>query len=234
MIPKTFTEENYKAFLEYLYSLEDIKYKEFHSKLIMNNELIGIRTPELKKIASLLAKGDYKNFIKYNTKNTYEEKVLYGLVLGYLKIDFNKRLELLSTFIPYIDNWAVNDIVCANMKCFKKNQSEGYKFIITCLESNNPWHIRFGLVLLLDFYINDNYIDQILVICNTIKNNNYYVKMAVAWLLSICYIKYKDKTLQFLKVTSLDDWTYNKAIQKMIESTRVGNQEKLNLKKLKR
>jgi len=234
MIPEYFTEETYKVFLEYLYSLQDLKYKEFHSKLIMDDNLIGVRTPELKRIASIIARTDYIGFIKYNTKNTYEEKVLYGLVLGYLKIDFQCCLELLKDFIPFIDNWAINDIVCANMKCFKMNQEEGYKFIIDCLRSNNSWSIRFGLVLLLDFYINDNYIDKILDICNTIKSDEYYVKMAVAWLLSICYIKYKEKTLSFLKTTTIDDWTYNKAIQKIIESTRVEKLEKLNLKKLKR
>lgn len=234
MIPEYFTEETYKVFLEYLYSLQDLKYKVFHSRIIMSDNLIGVRTPELKRVASIIAKNDYIGFIKYNTKNTYEEKVLYGLVLGYLKINFKCCLELLKDFIPFVDNWAINDIVCANMKCFKKNQEEGYKFIIDCLRSNNSWSIRFGIVLLLDFYINDNYIDKILDICNMIKSDEYYVKMAVAWLLSICYIKYKEKTLSFLETTTIDDWTYNKAIQKIIESTRVEKQEKLELKKLKR
>lgn len=234
MIPEIFTKETYQKFIEYLYTLRDSKYKEFHSKLIMDNNLIGIRTPELKKIASIIAKQDYKNFIKYNAKNTYEEKVIYGLVLGYLKINFKERLELLKDFIPLIDNWAVNDIVCANLKSFKKEQQEGFEFILTCIENNNSWSIRFGIVLLLDFYINDNYIDKILEICNNIQNDEYYVKMAVAWLLSICYIKYKEKTLAFLKTTTIDTWIYNKAIQKTIESTRVSKKEKLDLKKLKR
>jgi len=234
MIPEYFDKKTYKVFLDYLTSLQDLKYKDFHSKLIMDSNLIGIRTPELKRIASVIAKGDYEGFIKYNTKSTYEEKILYGLVLGYLKVDFNELLELISNFIPFINNWAINDIVCANMKAFKKNQSSGYLFIKNCLNSDNPWSIRFGLVLLLDFYINDNYIDEILKICNSIKNDHYYVKMAIAWLISICYIKYKDKTLTFLKNNNLDDWTYNKAIQKIIESTRIEKQEKLELKKLKR
>lgn len=234
MIPEIFTKENYKNFLEYLYTLQDLKYKEFHSKLIIDDNLIGIRTPELKRIASIIAKQDYIGFIKYNTKQTYEEKVLYGLVIGYLKIDFEERLNLLKGFIPFIDNWAINDIVCANLKSFKKNQNDGYAFILKCIENPNPWAIRFGLVMLLDFYINDNYIDKIFDICNSIKNDEYYVKMATAWLLSICYIKYKEKTLKFLDTTTIDNWTYNKAIQKMIESTRVSKSEKFDLKNLKR
>lgn len=234
MIPEKFTKENYKEFLNYLYSLQDLKYKKFHSKLILDDNLIGIRTPELKIIASNIAKYDYKSFIKYNSKQTYEEKVLYGLVLGFLKIDFNNRLELLKEFIPSIDNWAINDIVCANLKSFKKEQEIGYQFIENCLKDDNPWSIRFGLVLLLDFYINDKYIEKILNICNSIKNDNYYVKMAIAWLLSICYIKYKEKTFKYFKTTTIDNWTYNKAIQKIIESKRIPKEEKLQLKKLKR
>lgn len=234
MIPEYFNKKTYKVFLDYLNSLQDFKYKEFHSRLIMDTNLIGVRTPELKRIASIIAKGDYEGFIKYNTKSNYEEKVLYGLVLGYVKIAFKRRLELIYEFIPYIDNWAINDIVCANMKCFKKNQSDGYWFIKDCLSSTNPWSVRFGLVLLIDFYINDNYIDEIFIICNSIKSDHYYVKMAIAWLLSICYIKYRDKTLSFLKNNNLDDWTYNKTIQKIIESARIEKQEKINLKKLKR
>ena len=234
MIPDYFDKKTYKVFLDYLYSLQDIKYRQFHSKLIMSDNLIGIRTPELKRIASLIAKRDYKGFIKFNSKTLYEEKVLYGLVLGYIKVDFNIRLELLREFIPYVDNWAINDIVCANMKCFNNNQEEGYVFILECISSDNPWIVRFGIVLLLNFYINDNYIDKILDICNTIKSDDYYVRMAIAWLISICYIKYKNKTLNFLKQTKIDDWTYNKAIQKIIESTRVEIDEKIELKKLKR
>lgn len=234
MIPERFTKENYDNFLEYIYSLRDLNYKQFHSKLIMSDKLIGVRTPELKKIAFTIAKNDYVSFIKYNKKETYEEKVLYGLVLGYIKTDFNDVLAQLDIFIPFIDNWAINDIVCANLKVFKKNQEDGYQFILKCLKSNNPWCIRFGLVLLLDFYINENYIDNILGICNSLKNDEYYVKMAIAWLLSICYIKYREKTLKFLKTTKIDDWTYNKTIQKIIESKRISNEEKFNLKKLKR
>ena len=225
--------DNYNKFINYLFTFEDIKYKEFHSKLILSNNLIGIRTPILKEIAKKISKGDYKTFIKLNKHEIYEEIIIHGLIIGYLS-DFNESLSLLDNFIPYVDNWAINDIVCANMKCFNNNQEEGYVFILECISSDNPWIVRFGIVLLLNFYINDNYIDKILDICNTIKSDDYYVRMAIAWLISICYIKYKNKTLNFLKQTKIDDWTFNKAIQKIIESTRVEIDEKIELKKLKR
>lgn len=234
MIPDYFDEHTYQEFLHYLKTLADPTYKKFHGRLIESDNLYGIRTPMLKEIAHILAKGDYQGFIKYNTKEVYEEKVLYGLVLGYIKVDFSTRLSMLKEFIPCIDNWAINDIVCANSKDFKKNLDEGFPFIVECIQSKNPWEIRFGLVLLLDFYINETYIDQIFIICDEIKCDEYYVKMAIAWLISICYIKYKEKTIKYLKYTELDDWTYNKALQKMIESKRVSDKEKVQLKGLKR
>ncbi len=229
------TKNNYNEFIKYLKSLSDTKYREFHLRLTMDNSLIGICTPKLKEIAKELIKtNNYQNFIKFSKYETYEEKIIYGLIIGYLKCDFKAQLELLNNFIPLIDNWAINDIVCANLKNFKKNQEEGYKYIELCIKSSNPWQIRFGLVLLLDFYINDNYIDKILEVCNSINSNEYYVKMANAWLISICYIKYKNKTNKFLKNNKLDDWTYNKSIQKIIESTRISKEEKEILKQLKR
>lgn len=225
---------DYNNLIKYLYSEADLNYRDFHYKLTNDNTLIGVRTPKLKKIALYLSKNNYEIIFNNSVFETYEEKIIYGLIIGYLKIDFNDKLNLLNKFLPLNNNWAINDIVCANLKDFKKNQEQGYEFIIKCLNSSNIWDIRFGLVLLLDFYINDTYIDKILEISNNISNNDYYIKMANAWLISICYIKYPTKTKEFLNNNKLDDWTHNKAIQKMIESKRVSKLDKIQLKRLKR
>lgn len=225
--------DNYKEFINYLFTLKDSKYKEFHSKLILQNNIIGIRTPLLKEIAKKISKGDYKTFIKLNRHKYYEETIIHGLIIGYLN-DFNKNLTLLDEFIPYVDNWAVNDIVCANMKILKKHQKEGFTKILNYIESNNPFHIRIGIVLLLDFYINDKYIDKIFKIIDNIKNDNYYVQMANAWLLSICYIKYKEKTYNYLLNNNLDKFTFNKTISKICDSKRVDIKDKEKLKKIRK
>jgi len=229
-------DKDYNIFINFLYSLKDEKYKEFHFKLLKdkNINLIGIRVPILKKIAKEIAKKDYKSFIKNNTCSTYEEIMIYGLVIGYLKIPFKDVLDLLNDFISYNNNWAINDTVCANLKCFNNNLEEGYIYINKLLKSNNEWKIRFGLVLLLDFYINDKYIDDILKICNNINNDSYYVKMANAWLISICFIKYKDKTYKFLLNNNLDNFTFNKTISKICDSYRVNKMVKEELKLLRR
>lgn len=222
----------YDEFINKLYSLQDFKYKEFHGKLILSDNLIGVRTPELKKIAKNIAKTDYREFIKNIKHNFYEEKVIHGLLIGYIKEDFEVTKELINSFLPYIDNWAVCDLTAANLKQFNKNKEDGFIEIKKYLKDKNTWINRFGYVLLLAYYIEDKYIDKILNLCNKYKDE-YYVKMSIAWLLSMCYIKYKEKTIYFLNNNSLDKWTYNKTIQKIIESNRISKEEKTVLKGMK-
>ena len=226
---------SYEYFIKELYSLQDLKYKEFQSKLIMSNNLIGVRTPELKRIAKIIARSDYKSFFKENKHELYEENLVHGLVLGYLKLDFNELKLLVDEFIIYIDNWAVCDITVANLKTYKKNKTKDIVFneIKKYISNNNPWINRFGYVLLLEYFLEEKYIDEIFKLCEVYKDE-YYVKMAIAWLISLCYIKYKGRTLTFFKKKKLDIWTHNKAIQKIIESNRVSNEDKKMLKGLKR
>ena len=111
--------DKYDDFINYLYSIQDLKYKAFHSKLVKDKNIIGIKTPIIKNIAKEISKNNYEDYIKYNKHNTYEEDLIYGLVLGYIKAPFKDVLGYLDTFMPYNDNWAINDLVCANLKSFK-------------------------------------------------------------------------------------------------------------------
>ena len=225
----------YDDFLKELYSLQDLKYKDFHSKLIMSDKLIGVRTPELKRIAKVIARSNYKEFFKENKHELYEENLVHGLVLGYLKLEFDELKPHVDEFIPYIDNWAVCDMTVANLKVYKKNKTKDIVFneIKNYINSNNPWINRFGYVMLLEYFIEEKYIDEIFKLCESYKDE-YYVKMSIAWLISMCYIKFKGRTLTFLKKNTLDVWTHNKAIQKTIESYRVTEDDKKMLRGLKR
>lgn len=225
----------YEDFLNELYNLQDLKYKEFHSKLIMTDKLIGVRTPELKRIAKIIARSNYQEFFKDNKHELYEENLVHGLTLGYLKLDFEELKPLVDTFIPHIDNWAVCDMTVSNLKVYKKNKTKDIVFdeIRNYLKNDNPWINRFGYVLLLEYFIEEEYMDDIFELCENYKDH-YYVKMAIAWLISMCYIKHKGRTLTFLKKNKLDVWTHNKAIQKIIESYRVEEQDKKLLRGLKR
>lgn len=223
----------YEDFLNELYSLQDLKYKEFHSKLIMSDKLIGVRTSELKRIAKVIARSNYKEFFKANKHELYEENIIHGLTLGYLNLEFNDLKPYIEEFVPYIDNWAVCDGTVVNLKVFNKNKQLGFIEIKKYLKDVNPWINRFGYILLLDYYIEEEYIDEIFKLCENYKDH-YYVKMGIAWLISMCYIKFKGRTLTFLKKNKLDVWTHNKAIQKIIESYRVTEDDKKMLRGLKR
>lgn len=224
---------DYNKFIDYLYTFQDLKYKNFNSKIILNDNLIGIRMPILKKIAKKISNGDYLSFIKYNNHNFHEEKMLYGLILGYINTDFKHLLLLMDNFIPYIDNWSICDSFCANLKTFKVNQQEGYKYIINCFKSNDVFKVRVGIVLLINFYINDIYIDDILINIKKINASNYYISMAIAWLLSMCYIKYPNKIYQFIKENDIDELTRKRTIQKIVDSKQVKKKNKIEIKKLR-
>lgn len=229
------TYDDYQILITNLDSLVDTKYQAFQQALIPTGKPVrGVRSPVLKKIAKDISKGNYIEFLKQAKQDSYEEIILYGFVISYLKLPFDEILPLLDNFILRIDNWANNDMVATSLKCFKKNQNQGFIYIQNLLQSKNPWHIRFGLVLLLVHYINDDYIDTILKIINEISCPDYYVKMANAWLVSVCYIKYPEKGTKFLKTTTIDDETYQKAIRKICDSYRVSKEEKDYLKTLKR
>lgn len=226
-------QKNYQKFIDYLFSLQDIKYKDFQSKLILESiNMIGIRLPILHKLAKQIARGNYQEFLNYNSHFYYEEIILHGLILGYLNINFGDLLDKLDNFIPYNTNWAINDTVCANLKLFKKNQEKGFIWISEQLKSTNPWNIRFGFVLLLDHYLNNQYIDIILKLCCNSYIDHYYVNMSISWLLSFCYIKYPDKTVEVLKKKQLSTWIQNKTISKIRDSYKVSKEKKDYLKTL--
>lgn len=227
-------EQDYQLFKKYLFGLKDSQYATFHSKLIKNTDtpIIGVRTPLLKKIAKEISKGSYQSFIDSNPHEYYEEIVLHGLVLTYLKEDFDLLCSDLEAYIPYINSWASCDLVICNLKQFSKHLDKGLVKIKKYIQSQNPWEVRVGLVLLLSYYAKEEYLDTIFDISEHVKLTDYYVQMANAWLLSICFIKFYDRTYQYFFNTKLDDWTYNKALQKAIESYRV--KDKDSLRKLKR
>lgn len=228
------TKSSYDSFLKYLYELQDLEYRDFHSKLGINKDyLIGIRTNHLKDIAKQISKTKYDKWIKLNTHKTYEERIIHAYLIGYIKKDYNITINYLNDFIDYIDNWAICDGLCSNLKVIKKDIDNYYPYINILLNSNKIWHTRVGLVLLLNYYINEDYIDKVLDICKRGYIDEYYVNMALAWLISYCYIKFPEKTELLFKNKLLTEWVNNKSIQKIKESYRVSkeNKEKLNMYK---
>ena len=221
---------------EDLFKLQDKKYQEFHSKLCPGTDnIIGIRIPVLREYAKkLLKENDFKTLINYIDDEYYEEIMLQGMLIGLAKSDFNEIKPYIENFIPKIDNWAICDTFCAGLKITKKYKREMWNLINTYITSDEEFFIRFAVVMILDYYIEEEYIKENFKIFNNIKSDKYYVQMAVAWAISICFAKYFDKTIKYMKTANLDDFIYNKAIQKAIESYRITKEEKDILRKMKR
>ena len=219
-----------------LLNMQDKKYKEFQKGICPGvEEIIGIRIPILRSYAKeLLKKYDFKQLMESIPNNYYEEIMLQGMLIGQAKLDFNEIIKYIKDFIPKINNWAVCDTFCTSLKITKKYKEKMWDFIQKYIKSDKEFHIRFGIVLILNYYIDEDYLYKNFKIFDSIKSDKYYVQMAVAWAISFCLIKFYDKTIEYLKNSKIDKFTYNKSIQKAIESYRITKEQKEFLRTLKK
>jgi len=220
---------------EKLSILVEPKYQKFSSGLLPGvHNILGVRLPELRKIAKNLAKCDWQHYLQNASDDTFEEIMLQGMTIGYVKSELSDILPYITTFVNKIDNWSVCDSFCSGLKLPKQYPEEMWKYLMSYLSDTDEYHVRFGIVMLLFYYIDDNHIDEILKLLNYIKHPGYYVKMSVAWAISICYIRFPEKTIKFLKNNTLDDMTYNKTLQKITESLQIDKDTKSLIKNMKR
>ena len=221
--------------LEEIILKKDDTYKDFQSKLVPGVEnILGLRGPLAKEIAKKYANTDTgKRFLKNLPHKYYDENLVHGYMLGFLKCDFENLQNYIEDFLPYIDNWAVCDSMVCGLKNYFKNTHTVSDFVFSCLKSEKTYTVRFGLVSLLVYYISDTYIDKIFEETLKIKSDEYYIKMGVAWLYSVCLVKNYEKTLPIIKNQLLDKWTHNKSIQKAKESFRITKEQKEYLNTLK-
>lgn len=216
---------------EELFKNQDEKYGDFHSKLIPNIErdkVIGVRLPNIRKIAKAAAKENAFVDTFY-----YEEKMIKGMVIEYNKnLSIEQRLSLLDEFVPLIDNWGICDCCAATFKFTLENLDEVLNYILK-YKNGSEYEVRFMCVMMLDYYLKDEYIDDVLNILLSIKRDEYYINMAIAWTLATAYVDYKDKMDGIIKGKKLQPWVHNKTIQKICESFRVSDEDKAYLKTLK-
>lgn len=233
---KTFSPEEIRA---RLLALAEPKFRDFSSALIPGGEpLLGVRLPALRQLAGEIGREDWRGYLKACAPTAeppyFEEVMLRGMVIGAAPMELEERLEQVRGFLPMIHNWSVCDSFCAGLKTARKAPGAFYGLLLPCLESSECYQVRFGLVMLLDWYLNDCYIDRALGHFFSFCHPDYYAQMAAAWGISIAYVKYPHKTLPFLRENGLDDFTQNKAIQKIRESRRVPAADKEMLLALKR
>lgn len=221
-----------KAELE---ALIDETYREFHSRLLPGvRHILGVRVPQLWKLARRLVKEEGEAYLLRACDDTYEEIMLQGMVICLLKEEPSKKLLRLPPYMAKIDNWAECDIICSGLKSLQTIQEECLEFLKPYLDSEKEFEVRFAVVLLLNYYINETYIQETYRLLDRVKHPGYYVKMAVAWAVSVCYVEFPEKTHRYLTDNTLDDFTYNKALQKITESYRVDKETKALIRSMKR
>lgn len=227
--------ENNELLTEQLINMADEKYKAFTQKLVQTDKpILGIQLPKLRVLAKQIVKGDWYGYLREVQDNYYEEVMLQGIVIGAAKADLNEILPLIDVFVPKIDNWAICDSFCSSLKIVSKNEEAFFAYLQKYLQSDQEFFLRFAVVLLMDFYISEDYVDRLLLIFDEIHHDGYYVKMAVAWAISVCFVKFEQKTMAYLKANHLEDFTYNKALQKIVESYRVTDETKVLIRSMKR
>lgn len=224
-----------KTVREYLEELSEPAYQEFSSRLLPEvNDILGVRLPKLRSLAKQIAKENGREYLRTASDDSFEERMLQGMVIGNMKEEVSEILKLSEEFIPKLDNWSVCDSFCSSLKIAEKYQEEVWDFLKPYFRSDQEFEVRFGVVMLLNYFILDAYLEQVFIILNQIKQEGYYAKMAVSWAISICYVKFPKQTMAFLKDNRLDSFTYHKALQKITESYRVSEEEKKEIRAMKR
>ncbi len=212
----------------------DEKYKKYHQSLVPGlSNMLGVRMPKVRELAKWASKQNWEAEWDDLSNDCYEELMIKGILIGYGKLNQEEQTAYLEKYVPLINNWGICDCCCSTWKFMRKNQEYWFDFLKLYLESENEFEVRFAVVAMLDHFINDAYIDRLFQAFDAVRQEGYYVKMAIAWAVSVCYIKYPEKTWEYLQKKSLDNFTHNKAIQKIRESYRVSKEEKDRLLELK-
>ncbi len=217
-----------------LLSLQDEKYRDFTAGLmptVPKEKIIGVRTPLLRSFAKeLLKEGDYRNFLSSLPHKYYEEDNLHGFIIEGIK-DFDLCISELRRFIPYMDNWATCD--CVRPKVLKKEPERVYDFILELLKSNKTYTVRYGIGLLMSFYLDDNFSTVHLKLVAGITSEEYYINMMIAWYFATALAKQWESTIPYIENKALPQWVHRKTVQKAIESYRITPEQKAYLRTLR-
>ena len=217
-----------------LYSLQDMKYRDMQIRIIpsINPEsVIGVRTPELKRIATdVLKAGDYQEFLNELPHKFFEENQLQAFIISGIK-DLSECMEELEKFLPYVDNWATCDQM--SPKIFRKHRKELLTRIKKWIKSEKTYTVRFGVGMLMEHFLDEEFDPEYPAMVAEIRSEEYYVNMMIAWYFATALAKQYESVLPYLEQKRLDDWTHNKAIQKSLESRRITEEQKIYLKSLK-
>lgn len=218
-----------------LFALQDLGYKKFHGSLmptVAEDKIIGVRVPQLRKLAKQYAKTqECVQFLRALPHEYYEEDNIHAFVIEQIR-DFEIALAETESFLPYIDNWATCDMFLPMV--FKTNVDALIPCIQKWLESNETYTVRYAMGLLLKLCLDDDFKPEYLKWVSEVQSDEYYIRMMQAWYFATALAKQYDSAIAYLTEHRLDVWTHNKTIQKAIESYRINKETKAYLKTLKR
>lgn len=224
-----------KQLREQLYSLKDEQYKSFQSKLIPSinpDTMIGVRTPQLKKIATAMVKeAKYQEFLQELPHAYFEENQIHGFIIAQIK-DWKECVKEVNYFLPYVDNWATCDQL--NPIIFKAYRSELLPEIFGWLKAKEEYTVRFGIKMLMDHFLEEDFSISYPTMVSRVVREEYYIRMMVAWYFATALAKQYHLILPFFTEKRLEVWVHNKALQKAVESQRISGKKKEYLKTLKR
>lgn len=223
-----FTPEDYNKVLEKLAAAADPKYKKFHEGLIPGREMTyGVRVPVMRAIAKEIIRQDARGFLAGTVPGSYEEVMIRGLVTAGMPLSMEERLPLVKNFLPLIDNWAVCDVFCSTFRLKKEeDRAQMWDFILPLFHSEEEYTARFAAVMFLSHFVTGDRVEEGLALLEGMAQPEYYVRMAVAWAVSVCYVKFPEITLPLLRRRTLPVFTQNKSIQKIRESRRVSKEDR--------
>lgn len=217
-----------------LFAKQDLKYRDFQAPLfptINKEKMIGVRTPELKKLAKELnGSGLAKEFIETLPHEYFDENQLHAFLISLIK-DYETCLKEVERFLPYIDNWGTCDQL--SPKVFAKHKEELIAPIKKWLKSKHTYTVRFAIGMLLGLYLDESFKKEYMELVSNIKSEEYYINMMIAWYFATALAKQYDATIKYIEDKKLSPWTHNKTIQKAVESYRVSDEHKVYLKTLK-
>ena len=235
MVPEKWDEKSYKEFVKSLIEQRDEEYKKFHSSLVLNSkyEMIGIRVPDMRKLAKEISKTDIQEFLKVAQDKYYEEGMLQGLAISHLK-DEKLFEKYFKKHINKIDNWALCDTFCSAINIVEKYEDKYFEEMIKLSLNSKEFVARVGLVTILNHFIKKENLSKIFETLNKIESDKFYINMAEAWLVCEMYVKHPKETFEFIKKNNLNKFTQNKAISKIHDSYRVSKEEKETLNKFRK
>lgn len=212
----------------------DEAYQKFSASLLPGiNNIIGVRLPELRRLARRLARTDWRQNLHKLSDDTFEEIMLQGMVIGYADCPIEERLELIRGFVPKIDNWSVCDSFCSGLKSVRSERGRCFQFLQPYLKSTSEFEQRFAAVMLLDYYIDEEWILRTIKALKEIDAQDYYAKMAVSWALAECYLSFPKETTPVICDDKLDLAVRQKALQKIIQSRTISPQTRDAIRALK-